>query len=443
MLKRKALERFEFWKEHKTRQALLVTGARQVGKTFLVKRFISNAYTSAAEFDLVEQPVVRDSFAAAVDARDFMLRISLAAEVELIPGETVLFIDEIQECPQALTLIKYLVDDGRFDVIVSGSLLGTQLEGARSLPVGYVTEVEMRPLDFEEFCWANGLAVDAFALIRASFRNLESVPDFLHEKMLGLFHRYLLIGGMPDAVVAFRESGTIDQVRVAQTDIVKLYRRDISKYAPKGERLVIQEIYDLVPSQMQRRGNRRFRIGSISDVKRFDQVTNEFLWLTNAGVAIASYQVAEPTRPLLLTRSDNRFKLFYNDVGLLTSAFLKQTTLDLLDGKTGMNLGGIYENAVAQELSAKGFGLSYFNARKIGELDFVLEDAEGAVAAFEVKSGSEYRTHAALDNALAVPNWSISAAYVLAETNVERVGPIVYLPIYMVCLFSRDEPLAR
>lgn len=443
MLQRKAMERFKFWKQNKTRQALLVTGARQVGKTFLLKQFLSESYESAAIFDLVEQASVRTSFAAAQDGRDLFLRISLAAEVELVPRKTAIFIDEIQECPDAVTLVKYLVDDGRFDIVISGSLLGTKLEGIRSLPVGYVTEVEMYPLDFEEFCWARGLSKEAFPLLRACFENLEPVPGYLHDRMLSLFHRYLLVGGMPDAVVAFNETGTIDQVRTAQRDIIKLYKLDISKYAPKANRLVIQEIYDLIPSHLQRRDNRRFKIASIANVKRFSNVEDEFLWLTNAGVAVASYQVAEPTRPLLLTRENNRFKLFYNDVGLLTSTFLKQTTLDLLDGKTGMNMGGVYENAVAEELVARGFDLYYYSARKIGELDFVIEDAEGSVAIIEVKSGSEYRTHRALSNAQAVWNWQISAAYVLGETNIERINQVVYLPVYMACMFDPAVSLAR
>lgn len=437
MLRRKALERFRFWKKNKSKQALLVTGARQVGKTFLIREFLRVAYSSFVEFNLVDDDSARKTLANAENASDLMLRISVIADVPLVPHETAIFFDEIQECPSIMRHIKQLIDAQEYDFILSGSLLGVTLEGVDTLPGGYVTEVTMYPLDFEEFCWANGVASGVMTAVRQSFERTTEVPDFIHERLFTLWHRYLLIGGMPDAVRAYLDSGTIDQTRVVHSDIRKLYKRDISQYAPKAERAVIQNIYDLIPSEITG-SSRRFKLSSIEEVKRFSQVTNEFLWLKAANVALPTYAVTCPASPLLLTQKDNIFKLFMSDVGLLTSTFIKRGAADLLDGKAGMNLGGVYENAVAQELAAHEFDLRYYNGKKVGELDFVVETFDRRVIAFEVKSGNAYKTHTALDRALGKDGFGIDEAYVLAETNVERDGAVTYLPAYMVSMFHNQ-----
>ncbi|MBT1175254.1 ATP-binding protein [Bifidobacterium sp. LC6] len=437
-LQRKAYSRFEFWKQHKSKQALLVTGARQVGKTFLIREFMKANYSNVVEINLADDAAARRSFAAAEDADDLMLRISVAASTRLVPRETAIFFDEIQECLSVMRHIKQLVDKGDYDFILSGSLLGVKLEGVDTLPGGYLTQVEMFPLDFEEFCWANGLPQKAWEKARESCLAHVPVVDFIHEQLMKLFHRYLLVGGMPDAVNAFLKSGTIDQVRVVQSEIIRVYKRDIAQYAPKTHRLVIQNIYDLVPSELTGT-SKRFKFSSIENVKRFNQVTDEFLWLINADVAIATYNATEPKHPLLISKNDNRFKLFYSDVGLLTSTFIKRASIDLLDGGTSMNIGGVYENAVAQELNSHGFATYYCANKRLGELDFVTERANGDVLVFEVKSGSSYRTHASLTRALNDPGNGISQAFVLAETNVEVYGDVTYLPIYAVAMFHIDD----
>lgn len=435
MLKRKAFAQFDAWYERGAGKALLVTGARQVGKSYLINRFLDARFPSSVRFDLIEDEGTRQSFARATSADDLALRISVAADKPLEPGKTVIFIDEVQQAPQIVTYIKYLVQKTDYRYILSGSLLGTELENIRSLPVGYVREVTMFPLDFEEFCWANGPGGKALDIARECLANMEPVPDFAHDQLLALYHRYLLVGGLPDAVQAFVLGRGMDEVRAIHNDIRSLYRQDITKYAPRERRLIISQIFDLVPSELAAK-SRRFKIASIPDVKRFTQVEYDFLWLEKAGVVLTDYQVGEPTAPLLASSQHNRLRLFYLDVGLLASTYLKAATAELLDGKTGMNLGGVYENAVAQLLHTHGFSLHYFQSRKIGELDFVIERANGQVAAIEVKSGSQYMTHAALDNALAVPNWHIDDAYVLAETNLRREGRITYLPIYFAELLQ-------
>ena len=433
MLERKAYKRFEAWKRTKTQQALLVTGARQVGKTYLIEHFLKETYPRYVKFDLVDQKRVLSSFKQAVDAEDLMLRISAAATTELVAGQTAIFIDEIQEYPDIVTHIKYLAQRDDFDFVFSGSLLGTQIKSIRSLPVGYVTEVEMFPLDFEEFCQASGLSPNIFASLRNYLESRRPVPDYLHERLMHLYRRYLLVGGMPDVVSSFLAFGTLDPVRAAQQEIKKYYLRDVSKYAPDEQVLTIQGIYNLIPSELSGH-NRRFKLKSIPDVKRFDNVVDEFLWLTSAGVAISVNNVAEPTSPLMMTRENSRFKLYYSDVGLLCGTLLKGSSLDLLDGKKGMNLGGVYENAVAQELHSRGIEPYYHSSRRIGELDFAFERPDGTLAIIEVKSGGSYLTHAALDNALNTRNYAIDDAFVLAETNIRTEGKITYLPIYMAAI---------
>jgi len=435
MLQRKALARFEFWKKNKTKQALLVTGARQVGKTFLVRYFAGENYSSFVELNLVENTALKNSLKKATSAEDLMLRISAASQSILQPGKTLVFIDEVQECPEIVTFVKFLADKNEYDFILSGSLLGVELENIRSQPVGYITEVVMYPLDFEEFCWAGGLSEELMRMAKAGFNNKEPLPEYLHERLTSLFRRYLLVGGMPDAVTAFFRNNSLDQVRIAQDGIIAYYARDISKYAPIDRRLVIKNIFDLIPSELSSQ-NRRFKLSSIENVKRFTQVHEEFLWLIKANVALAAYNVKAPVSPLLLSEDHRLFKLFQSDVGLLTGRFPKDLSLGILDGRPAKQMGGVYENFVAQELTAHGFSLRYYTKRKIGEIDFILEKKDGTIIAIEVKSGTAYRTHAALSNALAVKEYDISEAMVFAETNTEQVGAMTYFPIYLVSMME-------
>jgi predicted AAA+ superfamily ATPase len=437
MMERKAWGKLAAWKKHKTKQTLLITGARQVGKTFLAQTFAKENYRRVVSFNLVEDQDARASFKNAKNGDDLMLRISVAASAPIIPGKTVVFIDEVQECPEIVTLSKFLVERQDCDFILSGSLLGVELENIRSNPVGYMTEVMMYPLDFEEFCWANGVDEEAFNLLREAVATKSPVPDFLHTRLSDLFHRYLLVGGMPDAIVTLLVSHDIDSVRTTQEDIVRYYGRDISKYAPKDRRLLIKNIYDLIPSELLRQ-NKRFRLSAVEDVKRYTQVQGELLWLTKANVALPVYNVAAPTAPLLLAEERRLFKLFLSDVGLLTSRYPKQASLGLLDGAPKMNLGGVYENFVAQELAAHGFDLRYYTGKKTGKIDFLIERKDGRILALEVKSGREYKTHTALINAMSVPEFDIAEAYVLAETNAETAGDIRYLPVYAASVFQNE-----
>ena len=435
LLNRKALGQLEAWKQRAENHALLITGARQVGKSTLLEEFGRRAYPSVVRFDLIENTAACTSFAQATSAEDLAFRIEVMASAPLVPGKTLVILDEVQACPEIVTYAKYLVREGKYDYAFSGSLLGVQLENIRSFPVGYVTEVQMFPLDFEEFTWACGLAQTAWDEIRRAVAARQSVPDHLHARMQQLFHRYLLIGGMPDAVNAYRETNGIDASRTAQANIRRQYGIDITKYAPVARRLLIRNIFELIPAELSRQ-NRRFNLSDIENIKRYEQVSDDFLWLAAAGVALPAYNIAQPAYPLVCNEQRKLLKLFSSDVGLLTGAFLKRDVAEILDGKVKASLGGVYENFVAQELAAHGFPLHYFTKKGIGELDIVTERADGAVLVFEVKSGSGYKTHAAIDNALAVKNYQIDEAYVLAECNVAQHGAVLYLPVYAVGVFE-------
>ena len=439
MLDRKAKAQFQSWLDSSPNKALLVKGARQVGKSFLVSAFARESFEHVVAFDLIEDISVRDSFSAAKSADELLMRMTIAADEPMIARKTVVVIDEVQQCPNIVTFIKYLVQRGDFRFILTGSLLGVELEGIDSLPVGYVEQIQMYPLDFEEFCWANGVASVAFDMLRNHLEEEKELPDYLYDRLLSLFRQYVVVGGMPDAVNAFLATRNIDEVRKIHRDLHSLYHVDIAKYAPPDLRLTIRDIYDLIPSEVGSK-NRRFKLSSIEGVKRFSQVTEHFLWLSEAGVALPVYNVSAPVAPLLVGEQRNLFKMFYLDTGMLMSSYSKKVAQGVFDGEAegsfGMNMGAAFEGFVAQELKARGFKLRYFTSKKVGELDFVEETLAGDVLAIEVKSGRYYKTHAALDNALAARGYGVDRALVFAETNIFRDGNVLYLPIFMAGLLE-------
>ncbi|MDR1359185.1 MAG: ATP-binding protein [Coriobacteriales bacterium] len=434
MLKRKALDAISSWKDSPAQTALLVTGARQTGKTYIIREFGRTHYRHVIEINLIESPDLLAVFENTQSARDILMRLSLATEQPLVSGETLIFIDEVQESPEIITAIKFLVDEGNYDYILSGSLLGVELNDIRSVPVGYLSVLKMYPLDFEEFCWASSVSEEMLGTLKECFQTLKPVDDFIHARMLDLFNRYLIIGGMPSAVSVFLATNDIAKTRAVQDDIKRLYRQDISKYTEQ-DKLTIKEIYDLIPSELNN-PNKRFVLKNLNENARFRSYKNDFSWLIEADVALAAYNVDEPCQPLLLSKQRNLFKLFYSDVGLLTSSFLRKASLDVLSGNENINYGSTFENAVAQELWAHGFDLYYYNGKKQGEVDFLIEDKDGTVIPLEVKSGKAYTRHSALNNILQVKNYGLERGYVLGQANVVEQGKIIYLPIYLAAFFA-------
>lgn len=443
MLKRKAYDDIRRWKQQKTTQALLVMGARQVGKTTTIREFGRAHYEAVVEVNFFQNETAVRTVDAAVDAADLLLRLSALSRTEMVEGSTLIFLDEVQECADVLTLVKFLVEGTSHDVILSGSLLGLDAFPARSLPVGYLQTLEMFPLDFEEFCWARSVPQAVIARARESFKQLESVPDYIHEMLMGELYVYLLAGGMPDAVQALVSSDDLVKTRNSQRAIVDLYEHDIVKYVhDKTEARQIEMVYEAIPGQLNAT-NKRFKYTRLGKNLRFANLETAFGWLASAGIALEAMRVAEPTFPLMGAADRNAFKLYMNDVGLLTSQLMGDVDLEILNRRSSMNFGSIFENVAAQELRAHGFELFYYNSRNVGEIDFVLQDARGNIALCEIKSGKDYRRHSALSNLLKAKNYGIASAFVFCEGNVQKVGAITYLPAYMMGFLERSAGFAR
>lgn len=415
---------------------MLITGARQVGKTFSIREFAKRHYDSYLEINFIRDLEALKIFRDVADEKDVLRRLTAYAGGKIKPGKSLIFLDEIQKCPEAMTYLKFLVEDGSYRYICSGSLLGVELKNVRSVPVGFVDEMEMHPLDFEEFLEAVGFDCGILEMVRAAIRERKKVDEFLHDRLMRLWRLYLVVGGMPAAVQEYVDTNDLARVADTQRAIIATYHRDISQY-DKRNSLRIRDVYDRLPSELASE-NKRFAIGSVVPGSHFERVEDGFLWLKNAGVALASYCVAEPKSPLRLSEKRNMFKLFSNDVGLLAAMYMEGVQLRILNGDSALNIGAVYENAVAQEFTAHGVRPNYFNSKKQGELDFVLERG-GRIVPVEVKSGKDYKRHSALDKVLSDKNYKIEEAYVLGNDNLSFDGPIVYAPVYAAMFIRASE----
>lgn len=416
-----------------SRNALLITGARQVGKTYSIRKF-GKSFKSFVEINFVEMPDAIKLFDEAKDSKDILIRLSTIAKEPLIEGETLIFFDEIQKCPNIMTAIKFLVEDGKFRYILSGSLLGVELKDLRSEPVGFLGVKDMYPLDFEEFISSIGINETVIQTLREAWNKRTPVDNFVHEKLMEAFRLYLLVGGMPAVVDKYIKSNNLQEVMAVQQNIVRLYKRDISQYDPNNK-LYIEEIFNLIPPELNAK-NKRFILKRLNEHAKFDRVENSFLWLTNAGVAIPVYNVEEPKTPLILARSRNLFKLFQNDIGLLASQYAEGIQTRILNGDKDINFGSIYENAIAQELTAHNISPYYYNNKRRGELDFIIEIG-GKIIPIEVKSGKDYESHRALSNIMNCNEYDISNAIVFNNDNLKVIGKIIYAPIYMVMFLEK------
>lgn len=435
MIKRKIEKELQRFHDSKGKKALLITGARQVGKTFIIREF-GKQYQSFIEINLYENKIAQSLFKNAGSSADLLLRISAIANAPLIPGETLIFLDEVQECKEIVTAIKFLVEEGSYQYILSGSLLGVDLKDIRSVPVGYMDILEMYPLDFEEFAAACKVSPAIISKLRQSFQDKTPVDGFIHEKMMELFRLYLIVGGMPAAVMQYLETNNLQEVLRIQHSIIALYKRDIARYDP-DEKLYLEEIFDLIPSELNCK-NKRFILKNLNENFKFSRYSHSFLWLRDAGVALPAFCADEPTVPLLLSKATNLFKLFLSDVGLLAAMYMNDIQIKILNREKDINFGSVYENAAAQELKAHGFELYYFNSKKQGELDFLVEQ-NGTVLPIEIKSGKDYTKHVALTNVMANPDYAIPEAYVFHNGNVSTAGNVTYFPIYMLMFVERKK----
>ena len=414
----------------------MIMGARQVGKTTLVRAFAQEEYGSLAELNFYGNTLAVETLAGAQNADDLLLRLSVLTNKEIVPGKTLLFLDEIQECQDMLTWVKFLAEKRNLDIVLSGSLLGLEaFVHVRSLPVGFLQKLTLYPMTFQEFCIATGLPNNVWERACESISTRESVPDYVHEALMRLFRLYLLVGGMPDAVQSYVGSSQLVPVRNAQRAICELYEDDIAKYVQdKVEARQIRMVYESIPAQLNN-PSKRFKYARLGKNLRFANMETAFDWLSNAGVSLEATRVGELSFPLGLGEDRSSFKLFMNDVGLLTSRLMGEASLDVINNVDNINYGSIYENVVAQELFSQGYRLHYYSSKGNGEVDFVVEDsATGAVRLIEVKSGKDYKRHSALNNVLKAG--LAEEAIVLCNGNVSVEGKRSYLPVYAVSMMG-------
>lgn len=420
-----------------TNKAMLLSGARQVGKTYAIRRYAQQAGLDLVEMNFLLQPETKRIPEGAANVQELLLRISAYANRPLEPGKTLIFFDEVEEYADILTWVKALVDEGRFKYALSGSLLGLELKNVRSEPVGYMSEFQMYPLDFEEFIRNVGVSGEVIDAVHDAWEQHKPVDAYIHEKLIRLFNLYLIVGGMPAAVQTYVDSYDLQRVLLEQQAILALYRKDIARYDPDNK-LYINDIFELIPSELNAK-NKRFILKNLNEHIKFSRHENSFVWLRDADMALPTYNVEEPRVPLKLNELRNLFKLFQNDVGLLASQYVGGVQLKILQGDVNVNNGAIYENAVAQELHAHGWKLRYFNSKKQGEVDFLLEQ-DDEIIPLEVKSGKDYQRHAALGNVMKNKEYGIRRAFVLSNENLSESGNVLYAPIYMTMFLHHQAP---
>lgn len=422
-----------------SQKILLIDGARQVGKTYLIRYVGQKLFENFIEINLVEDSLGDRLFAETRTVEDLYLQISMLAGERMKQKEnTLIFLDEIQAYPHLLTLLKFLSQDGKFTFIASGSLLGVTLSQTTSIPMGSIRKVRMFPLDFEEFLYANGMSRLAVSAMRKKFEKREALDEATHNKMMDFFRKYLLVGGLPDAVNSYLSDHNIQLVREIQREIHDYYAADASKY-DEEKKLKIRRIYDLIPSNMENKKKRVVakRIEGKKG-KRFGDYQDEFDYLVSAGIALNVRAISTPVFPLLESSGKNLLKLYLNDVGILTGLLYGNNIRAVLSDQTSVNLGSVYESVVASELIAHGYQLFYYDNRTKGEVDYLIDDYESLSAVpIEVKSGKDYTVHSALNTFVQNEDYHIKKAFVVSnERKVTTQGKVTYLPIYDIMFFQ-------
>lgn len=421
---------------------LLIDGARQVGKTYIINHVANRIFENVIEINMVADSLGDRLFSEVNTVEDFYLQVSMLAGAKMKQREnTLIFIDEIQAYPHLLTLLKFLSKDNKFTYIASGSLLGVTLADTPSIPMGSIRKVRMYPLDFEEFLYANGMNEIVVNAMRKKFEKLEPLDEPMHKKIMDLFRKYLLVGGLPDAVNVYLEQKNIQAVREVQREIHSYYAADASKY-DEEKKLMIRRVYDLIPSNMENK-KKRVIAQKIENKrgKTFNDYVDEFEYLISAGIALKVQAISNPSFPLIESAGKNLLKLYLSDVGILTGILYGNNIRAVLGDERSINLGAVYETVVACELIAHGFSLFYYDNRSKGEVDYLIDDyASLSTVPIEVKSGKDYTVHSALNAFAQNEDYHIQKAFVVSnEREIITKGKITYLPIYYIMFFSPDS----
>lgn len=417
MLTRKIETEIIKWLKN-SKTALLIDGARQVGKTTTIEKVLREQGCDFVTFNLLEDKSFRDMLSNIenISKNEFLENLTASTTQNLTKGKTIIFIDEIQICKELLTIVKFLVQEGSYRYIFSGSVLGITLQNLRSAPVGYLSIEKMYPMDFEEFTKALGTKQETIDCAMSSFNSLKPVPEIVHTKLMENFKKYLVIGGMPAAVQSFVENRDYNEVHKIHQNIIEMNKNDFAKYQNNDKKLKLMAAYELIPSELNGQ-NKRYVFKDLNSSFRFERYESTFEWFSAAEVAIPIYNVASLEMPLIRSRKSTLFKLFLNDVGLLTSMYGIHTIRKIINKESGINFGALYENYVAQELHAHGYEGYYYNSKKFGELDFVIEE-DNKVIPIEVKSGKDYLRHCALNNVMSNKSLDIEKAFVFTNDNV-------------------------
>lgn len=433
MLKRKIINILNDWYKTPDKKALLLKGARQVGKTTIIREFAKKHYKNFIEINFEQTPLAKEAFSGNLDANTIILNLSSMGYGKFEKGNTLVFFDEIQSCPQARTAIKFLVEDDRFDFIESGSLLGINYKDVSSYPVGYEQHIDMYPLDFEEFLWGCGISEDVINILKESYLNITAVPEFIHKQIMERFHQYLIIGGMPEVVNTFVKTNDINQTKQIQSNIINSYRDDISKYAGKEKHLT-KKVFDSIPEQLCKK-DKRFVLSDLekgASQRKYGDATE---WLVDAGIAYFSFNTSAFELPFSFYEKRNLYKLFMHDIGLLSNISFSNLFFNILQGDISINEGALTENYVAAELKKNGKGLNYYDKKSKQELDFIFAE-NNKITVVEVKSGNNYKSHPSLNIALENYHDRIERTIVLSKFNVEKQNDIIYYPLYMT-MFMR------
>lgn len=428
MLKRKIYQTLLDWKNTKRNECLLIKGARQVGKSFIIREFGRENYESFIELNFYQHPEYISIFDGDLTPDEIYKRISLQLlGVNFIEGETLIFLDEIQHCPNARTAIKFLAQDNRYDVISSGSLLGLHYKEIVSIPVGYEKQIDMYALDFEEFLWAYGYDDVAIKNLKEYFFTKEKIPHAIHDKFQQIIREYLVVGGMPDVVNVFFETQNFQAVHQKQIDLLREYEEDIKKYAKTTDRQKIKDCYYSIPRQLAKEYT-KFQYSTVSPRSTAKKYENALEWLDDAGMIRCVYNVSTPQLPLRAYEKQNEFKVYATDIGLTTALFGFETQAALVqDILKGPAKGGIYENLIFDILIKRGVNLHYIKKENsTQEIEFLMEE-NCSIIPIEVKS-KKGETHS-LNEFL--KEWNPPYSYKLTSTNIGEVENKITLPHYM------------
>ncbi|MDR2717643.1 MAG: AAA family ATPase [Treponema sp.] len=433
MLHRKAYNQLLEWKNRPSKMVLLVKGARQIGKTFTIAQFAEEQYQRYVRINFDENPAYKVIFDGDLDMDTLIKQISLRVpSIKMIPGETLIFFDEIQDCPKAQTALKFITQDGRFDCIATGSLLG--INNGRfsasgeipSYPVGYVEHLDMYSLDFEEYLWARGVSVQSIADIKEYFDRKKKVPPAMHDRMMELLKEHIVVGGMPRVVQEFVDTGNFSAVLKLQRDIISDYASDIAKYAEGSEKVKARSCFYAIPKQLAK-DYKKFQYSIVEKKGTSRKFGGSLEWLYDAGIINFCYNLRCPELPLEGNAADDIFKVYMRDTGLLTAMLEDGSQADIIDGKLGIYKGALYENIIADIFGKLGKKLFYYEYRGQMEIDFFIRRNSQAQAV-EVKSAGNTKSKS-LDNI--IKNYGVEHGIKLSSNNISISEKIEHFPLYM------------